>query len=128
MQVAEMFWPGQDHQVRLARQIGITHAIACVRPSLAAVPRERYAETLAGIKAYFESAGLTVAGVESHPVDAEKIKPGLPGRAEEIENDRAAIEALGRLDSRLVCYNFMAGLGWYRTNTNIAERGGALSS
>ncbi len=128
MQIAEMFWPGQDKQVRLARQIGITHAIACVRPSLAKVPRRRYAETLADIKKYFESAGLTVAGVESHPVNAEKIKLGLPGRDEEIENYRAAIEALGKLDIRLVCYNFMAGLGWYRTNTRVAERGGALTS
>jgi len=128
MQIAEMFWPGQDKQVRLARQIGITHSIACVRPSLASVPRQRYAETLADIKKYFESAGLTVAGVESHPVNAEKIKLGLPGRDEEIENYRAAVEALGRLDIRLVCYNFMAGLGWYRTNTSIPERGGALTS
>lgn len=128
MQIAEMFWPGQDKQIRLARQIGITHAIVCVRPSLARVPRERYTQTLADIKNYFESAGLTMAGVESHPVDAEKIKLGLPGRDEEIENYRAAVEALGRLDIRLVCYNFMAGLGWYRTNTCVAERGGALTS
>ncbi|MFB3903782.1 MAG: mannonate dehydratase [Acidobacteriota bacterium] len=128
MQLAEMFWPGQDREIQLARQIGITHAIVCVRPSLAAVPRERYAETLAGIKACFESAGLVVAGVESHPVDAEKIKLGLPGRDEEIENYRAAIRALASLDIRLICYNFMAGLGWYRTNTHVVERGGALTS
>ena len=128
MQLAEMFWPGQDQQITLARQIGITHAIVCVRPSLAGVPRERYAETLGGIKTYFESAGLRVAGVESHPVNAEKIKLGLPGRDEELENYRAAIEALGRLGIPLVCYNFMAGLGWYRTKTNVQERGGALTS
>jgi mannonate dehydratase len=128
MQLAEMFWPGQDQQVKLARQIGITHAIVCVRPSLAAVRREQYVEILAGIKSYFESAGLTVAGVESHPVNAEKIKLGLPGRDEEIENYCAAIRALASLDIRLVCYNFMAGLGWYRTRTDIPERGGALTS
>ncbi len=128
MQLAEMFWPGQDQQIRLARQIGITHAIVCVRPSLAGVQRERYGETLAGIKAYFESAGLRMAGVESHPVNAEKIKLGLPGRDEELENYRAAIKALGRLEIPLVCYNFMAGLGWYRTKTNVEERGGALTS
>ncbi len=128
MQLAEMFWPGQDQQIRLARQIGITHAIVCVRPSLAGVPRDRYAAVLTGIKQYFESAGLRVAGVESHPVNAEKIKLGLPGRDEELENYRTAVEALGRLEIPLVCYNFMAGLGWYRTKTDVEERGGALTS
>jgi mannonate dehydratase len=28
----------------------------------------------------------------------------------------------------MVCYNFMAGLGWYRTRVDIPERGGALVS
>jgi len=28
----------------------------------------------------------------------------------------------------MICYNFVAGLGWYRTRTGLAERGGALSS
>ncbi len=58
------------------------------------VRRERYVEALTKIKADFSAAGLTVAGVESHPVSAEKIKLGLPGRDEEIENYRAVIRAL----------------------------------
>ena len=28
----------------------------------------------------------------------------------------------------MCCYNFMAGIGWYRTKVDIAERGGALAS
>ena len=28
----------------------------------------------------------------------------------------------------MICYNFMAGLGWYRTKVDVAERGGALTS
>ena len=28
----------------------------------------------------------------------------------------------------MVCYNFMAGLGWYRTKVDVPERGGALVS
>ncbi|MCX6614712.1 MAG: mannonate dehydratase [Acidobacteria bacterium] len=59
---------------------------------------------------------------------AEKIKLGLPGRDEEIENYRAAIEALARAGIPMICYNFMAGLGWYRTKTDALERGGALAS
>jgi mannonate dehydratase len=28
----------------------------------------------------------------------------------------------------MICYNFMAGLGWYRTRFDIPERGGAITS
>ncbi len=128
MQIAELFNPGEDQRITLARQIGITHAIVSVRNSLNKVSRDRYVETLKAIKVSFQATGMTMAGVESHPVEAEKIKLGLPGRDEEIENYCAAIQALAHVGIPLVCYNFMAGLGWYRTSTDIPERGGALTS
>jgi mannonate dehydratase len=93
---------------------------------LSRVTRDRYAEALEKINADFRAAGMTIAGVESHPVPAEKIKLGLPGRDEEIENYIAALQALSKVGIPMVCYNFMAGLGWYRTRTNVPERGGAL--
>jgi mannonate dehydratase len=68
------------------------------------------------------------AGVESHPVPAEKIKLGLPGRDEEIENYIAAIRALAQVGVPMVCYNWMAGIGWYRTRVDVPGRGGALIS
>ncbi|MHC4243857.1 MAG: mannonate dehydratase, partial [Planctomycetota bacterium] len=112
----------------LARQIGINHAIVPVNRTLRRIPRNQYVEALTKIKASYEEFGLTISGVESHPVAAEKIKLGLPGRDEEIQNYCAAIEALGKVGIPMCCYNFMAGIGWYRTKTDIAERGGALSS
>jgi mannonate dehydratase len=116
IQLALIQSPGQPASYRLSKQIGVNYAIATVMGALAKVPRTRYLDTLAGIKKEMEAAGLTIAGVESHPVPAEKIKLGLAGRDEEIENYRAAIEALGKVGIPMVCYNFMAGLGWYRTN------------
>jgi mannonate dehydratase len=112
----------------LARQIGVNHAIVSVNRTLRRIPRDQYAEALAKLKAAYEESGLTISGVESHPVAAEKIKLGVPGRDEEIENYCAAIEALGKVGIPMCCYNFMAGIGWYHTKTDIAERGGALSS
>jgi len=128
IQLAELFSPGQESRLRLARQIGISHAIVGVSGALGQVPRDRYRETLGKIKADFAAAGMSIRGVESHPVPAEKIKLGLPGRDEEIENYKAAIEALSEVGIPLVCYNFMAGLGWYRTRVDVSERGGALVS
>jgi mannonate dehydratase len=90
--------------------------------------RDRYLETLEQIKAGFKSKGTTIAGVESHPVPVEKIKLGLAGRDEEIENYIAAIQALSKAGIPMICYNWMAGLGWYRTKVDVPDRGGALPS
>lgn len=128
IQLAELFALDEDHKIRLAGQAGITHAVVKVLPALSRIPRCQYLPALQKIKADFHAAGLSFAGVESHPVPAEKIKLGLPGRDEEIENYIAAIEALARVGVPMVCYNWMAGLGWYRTRTDIPGRGGALIS
>ena len=123
---SEIFGSTDDDRLKLASQIGIRNVI--LGAALGKVPRDRYLETLEGIKAGFKAKGMTIAGVESHPVPAEKIKLGLPGRDEEIENYCAAIEALGKAGIRMICYNFMAGLGWYRTRVDRPERGGALTT
>ncbi|HTV53729.1 MAG TPA: mannonate dehydratase, partial [Terriglobia bacterium] len=120
-----LIWGDRDPAlVTLSKQIGVTHAIAGTASALSRVPRSQYLDTVAKIKADYEMAGLTIAGVESHPVPANKIKLGLPGRDEEIENYIAAIRAFGKVGIPMVCYDFMAGIDWYRTNMNYKERGG----
>ncbi len=126
MRLAELFYLNEDHKIRLARQVGITDAIVAVSSTLGRVPRNEYASELKKIKGDFASAGLNFAGVESHPVPAEKIKLGLPGRDEEIENYIAVIKALAEVGVPLLCYNWMAGIGWYRTRADLPGRGGAL--
>ncbi len=128
IRLAELCVPGEDSKIRLARQVGVQNAIVSVNGALEKVSRGEYAKALAEIQANFKAAGMTIAGVESHPVAAEKIKLGLPGRDEEIENYLAALQALGQVGIPMVCYNFMAGLGWYRTRSDVPERGGALVS
>jgi mannonate dehydratase len=117
-----------DSRIKLAKQVGVNHLIISVEQDLKKVPREQYEETLAKIKARYDAAGMKIAGVESHPVPAEKIKLGLPGRDEEIENYCAAVKAIGKIGIPMVCYNFMAGIGWYRTKEDVLTRGGALAS
>jgi mannonate dehydratase len=120
-----LVWGDSDPElVTLSKQIGVTHAIAGTASVLGRIPRAGYVDTVAKIKAHYEKGGLTIAGVESHPVPAEKIKLGLPGRDEEIENYIAAIRAFGKVGIPMVCYDFMAGIDWYRTNMHYPERGG----
>lgn len=128
IQIAELFTPGEDHKLRLARQIGITHAIVSLASVTRDRPRAQYAAALGKVKADFNDAGMIFAGAESHPVPAEKIKLGLPGRDEQIENYIETIRVLARLGVSMVCYNWMAGLGWYRTRSDVPARGGALVS
>ena len=127
-QLAELFYSGDEHKVRLARQIGIKHAIVSLSSISAGLHRSEYGRAFAKVKDDFADAGMELAGAESHPVPAERIKLGLPGRDEEIENYLEAIRVLARLGVPLICYNWMAGLGWYRTRSNVAIRGGALVS
>jgi mannonate dehydratase len=126
MKLAEIFGSPRSRDIKLAKQIGINHVIA--GPGLGRVRRELYVETLQKLKDDFAEAGMTIAGVESHPVPAERIKLGVEGRDEEIENYKWAIEALSKVGIKMICYNFMAGLGWSRTRVNVPERGGALTS
>ncbi len=128
MKLAMMLRPENPQSWVLASQIGVNHAIVPLSGVLEKVNRQDYLDTLRKIKADYEAAGLSIAGVESHPVPAEKIKLGLPGRDEEIANYCAVIEALGKVGIPMCCYNFMAGIGWYRTKVDVPERGGALAS
>lgn len=128
IQLAELFYLDEPERWRLAAQVGVTHAIVKTLPETTGMPRAQYPAFLRKVKTEMESAGLIFAGVESHPIPAEKIKLGLPGRDEEIENYIAVIRALSDLDVRLVCYNWMAGLGWYRTQLAQPGRAGAIVS
>lgn len=107
------------------RQMGLTHVIAGVRLQGTV---EQQCEQVAKIKAGYQAAGLKIVGVEGAPVAFEKIKLGLEGRDEEIENFINAIQALSQAGIKMICYNWMAGIGWTRTNQRIVLRGGALTS
>jgi mannonate dehydratase len=128
MKLALMLPAENEDRWTLARQIGVNHAIVSLNRVLSRTKPEQYLETLAKLKVTYEASGLTIAGIESHPVAAEKIKLGLPGRDDEIANYCAVIEAMGKVGIPMCCYNFMAGIGWYRTKVDVPERGGALTS
>lgn len=111
------------HQLALSKQIGVTHAIAGTSGILRDLPHDQYDGAIAKMKAEYEAAGLTIAAIEGHPVAAEKIKLGLPGRDEQIANYIAAVQALGKNGIDLLCYNFMGGIDWYRSNLDTPGRG-----
>ncbi len=124
--LSELFGNPQSTDVTIARQIGVTHVITGM--GLGRVRKEEYLESARKTKDAWAAAGMTIAGVEGHPVPFDRLKAGVDGADEEIENTKWAIEALSKTGINMICYNFMAGLGWTRTNTKLPERGGALTS
>lgn len=58
----------------------------------------------------------------------DHIKAGDEKRDECIEKVLAMLPIMERLDIRTICFNFMAYVGWLRTEYAVPERGGALVS
>lgn len=124
--LAELFSNPSSIDVKIAKQLGVNHVIAGM--GLSRVRREQYVAEVQKIKDGWTAAGMTIAGVEGHPVAFDRLKLGIEGADEEIENTKWAIEALSKAGINMICYNFMAGLGWTRTKTNVPERGEAMTS
>jgi len=113
-------------EITIAKQIGVTHVITS--GGLGRGRKEDYLALAQKHKATWDAVGMTIAGVEGHPTPFENLKAGTATAADEIEQAKWAIEALSKVGVKMICYNFMAGLGWTRTNTKLPERGGALTS
>ncbi|MGK7394379.1 MAG: mannonate dehydratase, partial [Candidatus Cyclobacteriaceae bacterium M3_2C_046] len=98
----------------LARQIGINYAITKAAPDLSGKPAPYNFEALQSIKDDFSQAGFQLYGLEGDQFDMAPIKLGLPTRDECIEQYQQMLRNMGQLDIRLLCYNFMAVIGWFR--------------
>ena len=122
----------ESHAVKLIESthpqvdFNIVRRLIRIIPSLK--PGTPNVESLRDTHRLFAEAGFRLYALEGDEFDMSRIKLGLPGRDEDIERYQAMLRNMGRLDIPLLCYNFMAGVGWYRTRVDLPERGGALTS
>ena len=112
----------------LAAQVGVKYAITKAMPSLSGKEAPYDITALRDIRNEFAEAGFKLIGLEGDQFDMSPIKLGLPNRNEWIERYRQMLQNMGKLNIGLLCYNFMASVGWHRTRVDIQERGGALTS
>ncbi len=112
----------------LARQLGVDYAVTKAAPELSGQLPPWDFDSLRYTVNRFREHGFKLAALEGDQFDMSRIKLGLPGRDEDIERYRAMLRNMGKLEIPLLCYNFMAGIGWFRTSFTRPERGGALTS
>ena len=74
----------------------------------------------------FTDFGVTPVAIEPMPNELhDHIKIGDALRDECIEKVIKMFPIMDRLNVRTICFNFMAHIGWLRTNSDYPERGGA---
>lgn len=115
MKLGSVLTPINEENLRLAAQCGV-EAVVTRYPGPGA-------EALVSVKERIESHGMQLAAIEGY-LPIERIKMGTDdGR--ELAAMVDLIRLLGREAVPLVCYNFMAGTDWVRTELAAPERGGA---
>jgi mannonate dehydratase len=127
MQIAEMFHPTEEKLWRLMQQCGVSHVVGVFRRNFAGTsddPPWSY-PTLERLKKGYEEQGFEFSVFESRP-PTDKIKLGLPGRDEQIEQICELLRNMGKLHIPVWCYEWMPVINWLRTSTDIRSRGGAL--
>ena len=128
IRICDMLPARVDRRWALARQLGVRHAICKLNPDITSAPPPSDFDTLKAAQQNFANNGLTLSGLEGDQMDMRRIKQGLHGRDIDIEAYKRMLQNMGRLGIRLLCYNFMVGMNWGRTQADIPIRGGALAS
>jgi D-mannonate dehydratase len=123
------FLPAQpDRSWKLAAQVGVTHAIVKPAAELTGLKPPSDIDSLRVIQKRFKESGFTLTGLEGDPFNMQRIKLGLPGRDEDLIQYIGMLHNMGELGIPLLCYNFMATIGWCRTSVDVPARGGALTN
>ena len=115
-------------QWKLAAQMGVKYAVTKAAPELSGLADPSDYSALKTVRDRFADAGFELYALEGDEFDMSRIKLGLPGRDEDIEKYQKMLTNMGCLGLKLLCYNFMAGVGWFRSKNDLPERGGALTS
>lgn len=115
IELSTVLTPMSDENLTLAAQCGVTGVVA------------RYAGTnldeLLQVKARVESFGMRVVAVEGY-LPIEKIKVGRDDGSD-MAQMKLLLRNMQQAGIPYLCYNFMAGTDWVRTQLDAPERGGA---
>lgn len=126
MRIAEVLSAQPDRLWHLSRQAGVTDAVGRAPQRSDGSMSLDYMD-LIHMKQRFEDFGLRLSVLEpGYEMMMPKVKMGLDGRDEELEEVLTLIRHMGKAGIPVLCYNFMAHFNWIRTSLSVPERGGAL--
>lgn len=125
VQLALILPPEPDERWRLATQMGVTDAV--IHPLQVGDGTQFWSfEKLSRVRNWLNDAGLNLSVIEGSVPITDKTRLNLPGRDEEIERFKAFLRYCGELDIPVVCYDWMPGRHWARTEAHVPARGGSL--
>jgi mannonate dehydratase len=125
IQIAEVLPARPTPLWKLVQQVGVTHAVGPVPYRDEGTERPWELAPMRRMKERFDEAGFTLSVIESSP-PMDLLRLGRPGREEELEWFQTLLQSMGTLDIPVLCYNWMAVLGWMRTSAILEGRAGAL--
>ncbi len=111
-----------------SRQIGVNRAICKGAPELTGLKPPWDRDSLATIHRRFAEHQIQLIGLEGDEFDMSRIKLGLSGRDDDLERYCRMLGNMGELGIGLLCYNFMAQIGWARSGGEFPARGGAVAT
>lgn len=125
MQLCMLLPPLPDRQWQLARQMGVTKALLKLAPELTGKAPPYVGGVITEARDALGEVGIDLIGLEGDQFDMSTIKLGLPDRERDLDRYCDMLRHMGAAGVGLLCYNFMAGIGWYRTDAKLRGRGGA---
>lgn len=142
IKLSEFFPPRPESSWKLVKQAGVDHAVGILNGGehdltmFQSVGSSGWApdardeapwskKAIQHDQELFNDWGFDLVAIEdTAPID--KVRLGLDGRDEQIEQVIEQIQAMGALGIEVLSYNWMACSSWARTDIAIPDRGGAL--
>lgn len=127
MESAMILPPERDVRWDLARQIGVEKAVV---HTLEIGDGKRFWEydELLRMHNSFKNSGLEIAVIEGGVPITDETRLGGPERDAEIEAFKQFLWNVGELGISTVCYDWMAGVRWARTTTDVPARGDSVTT
>jgi mannonate dehydratase len=116
--------PEPDSRWQLAKQMGVTDAV--IHPLEIGDDQTDWTyDELNGTVNWFEEVGINVSVIEGSVPLTDRIRLGQDGRDEDIERFKRFLRDCGAVGISIVCYDWMAGIRWARTEAHVESRGGS---
>ncbi|WP_436928812.1 mannonate dehydratase [Halosimplex halobium] len=116
-----------DERWQLARQMGVEQAV--IHPLEVGDDKTHWSyDDLLGTKNWLEDAGLQFGVLEGSVPISDRIRLGLDGRDEDIAEFKQFLRDCGDVGIPVVCYDWMAGVRWARTEAHLQSRGGSYTT